>query len=256
MRVSFEAFWLPKAGNSNEEYEDAFWPSERLWKQQRDTFCCAVADGATESSFSGLWARLLVQGLCGYTAPDELMRMLPALQRQWCEEVDSYPLPWYAEQKARRGAYAALLALQLSPAPDAAEALLTWRAFAVGDACLVQMRRNVLITSFPLSASEQFGHCPYLIGSRTEFNHRLREYVLTTSGVCKTGDTFYLMTDALACWFLSRQELRGVNEDPLREITTQRTFRRLVERERRERDHEGRPRMRNDDVTLIRLVAS
>ena len=45
--------WLPKDGNGPEEYEDAF---RSLPEQGR----FAVADGATETSFSGIWAAALV----------------------------------------------------------------------------------------------------------------------------------------------------------------------------------------------------
>jgi hypothetical protein len=253
MRVSFEPFWLPKAGNSDEEYEDAFWPKEPLWEQDREAFCCAVADGATETSFSKLWAKLLVQASCEHVTPAGFVATLPDLQGQWREVVDSRSLPWYAEQKAQSGAFAALLAVQVTADPDAMGNRFGWQAFAVGDACLLQMRGNELITSFPLTSSEQFG---YLICSRRHADDRLEECVRTASGVCQPGDTLYLMTDALACWFLSRQELGGVNEDSLRKITNERRFERLVERERQERDIEGRPHMRNDDMTLIRLVVS
>jgi hypothetical protein len=50
--LSVQAFWLPKAGNTTKEYEDAFDYSiaERRF---------AVADGATDSAFAGHWARIL-----------------------------------------------------------------------------------------------------------------------------------------------------------------------------------------------------
>jgi hypothetical protein len=54
-----QAFWLPKAGNSDSEYEDAFFP-RRLKRRNGRRLRFAVADGATETSFSGVWARLLV----------------------------------------------------------------------------------------------------------------------------------------------------------------------------------------------------
>ena len=47
--------WQPKAGHRPEEYEDAFAVSS-----PRLPFRAAIADGATESIFSGGWARALV----------------------------------------------------------------------------------------------------------------------------------------------------------------------------------------------------
>ena len=59
MFISFKAFCLQKDGNDVTEYEDAFSP--RLFENDKySEFRCAVADGATETSFSGLWAKILV----------------------------------------------------------------------------------------------------------------------------------------------------------------------------------------------------
>ena len=46
---------LPKRGHSADEFEDAFAFDPAAGRY-------AVADGASESSFAGLWARLLVEG--------------------------------------------------------------------------------------------------------------------------------------------------------------------------------------------------
>jgi hypothetical protein len=52
------AFWCQKAGNGVEEYEDAW-----SVRQVEETAGCrvAIADGATESSYSKIWATLLVE---------------------------------------------------------------------------------------------------------------------------------------------------------------------------------------------------
>jgi hypothetical protein len=63
MHVVTEAFWLPKAGNTLEEYEDAFWPRKSM-DRSLSMFRCAVADGATETSFSRVWAQTLVRAYC------------------------------------------------------------------------------------------------------------------------------------------------------------------------------------------------
>src|SRR5579871_3237403 len=252
MLVSFEAFLLPKSGNSTAEYEDAFWPTKSICRRERRKFCCAIADGATETSFSGLWAKLLVQAYCKHERPDDFLATLPALQIQWQGVVNSRPLPWYAERKAQSGAFAAFLGLQVIENLDDSEMCCKWQAFAVGDACLIHMRGHNLIASFPFSSPGQFGYHPYLIGSHPHSEDRLEAFAQTTFGEGRAGDTLYLMTDALAHWFLSRQE-EG-HYDDLQEIKTQHEFDNLVKRERLERDAKGYPTMRNDDMTLIRLV--
>src|SRR6266404_6244133 len=52
MALSWHAFAVPKRGNSTEEYEDAFAANPNAGR-------FAIADGASESSFASLWAKLL-----------------------------------------------------------------------------------------------------------------------------------------------------------------------------------------------------
>src|SRR2546422_7087812 len=111
MHLFAQGFFLPKAGNSHEEYEDAFWPQERI-DLHTPAFRCAVADGATETSFSGLWAQMLVRAYC----KGELSRKrqdLSRLQRNWLKFVSGRPLPWYAEEKLRSGAFSSIVGLAL-----------------------------------------------------------------------------------------------------------------------------------------------
>ena len=62
------AFRLPKAGNSDADYEDAFAIGEN---------CVAIADGATESSFARAWAEALVQGFTSVEATPAEARPCP-----------------------------------------------------------------------------------------------------------------------------------------------------------------------------------
>ena len=133
MVISAETFWLQKAGNKPDEYEDAFCPSDRVIGEAGREFSFAIADGATDACFSGTWARQLVNAYCeGMFDPISLAKSLPELQRQWREHVASKgPLPWYVEQKADSGAFATLLGITLEGlAGSVAEG--KWRAIAVG----------------------------------------------------------------------------------------------------------------------------
>src|ERR1700754_4491954 len=109
MHVLAQVFSLPKAGNSLAEYEDAYWPEKQI-DQGADVFSFAVADGATETSFPGLWARMLVRAFCrGQFSGSRLETSLRSLQKKWLDEVSQKPLPWYAEEKMRSGAFSSLL---------------------------------------------------------------------------------------------------------------------------------------------------
>ncbi|MGH9553542.1 MAG: hypothetical protein ACRD3W_29440, partial [Terriglobales bacterium] len=152
MRISCTALWLPKEGNTNEEYEDAVYPSEAVTHDEIEQFKCAVADGATETSFAGLWARLLVQGY----ATEQLD--LAKLKEEWNEQTKGKDLAWYAEEKLESGAFAALVGLIVTNEKH-------WEAEAVGDSCLIHTRGKELLLSFPLKKSDEFNNSPALLSS-------------------------------------------------------------------------------------------
>src|SRR5262245_5797066 len=93
----WQAFQVQKRGHAPEEYEDAFAGDPVVGS-------FAVADGASESSFAGEWARLLA---AGHVASADSRRRahdwLTPLQEQWAQKVDRRPLPWYAEDKRAQG---------------------------------------------------------------------------------------------------------------------------------------------------------
>ncbi len=86
MEPLVQAYWVPKLGNSAEEYEDAF-----AYSATNRHF--AVADGATESSFADLWAKDLVNQFV--TEPPKVDRAqapfpewLVPMQQRWREGID------------------------------------------------------------------------------------------------------------------------------------------------------------------------
>jgi serine/threonine protein phosphatase PrpC len=113
MRIRTQAFHVPKRGNAEAEYEDAFFP-ESCVDREVSAFRCAVADGASESAFAGLWARLLVRGF------GRRRLRLGRLRQMWHRATNSRPLPWYLETKILSGAHATFLGLSIreGKAPD------------------------------------------------------------------------------------------------------------------------------------------
>lgn len=209
----------------------------------------AVADGATETSFSGLWARMLVRA-CGrgQLRPENLLTALGPLQTAWWAEVGRIPLPWYAEEKLRSGAFSSLLGLSLRQRRH--DHQLVWSAMAVGDTCLFIVRDNELITSFPIHAADAFDNSPHLISSVPARNRALNSALSMDGGLARTGDRFYLVTDALAAWFLGRHEIGGEPWNVLDGFVgdaSRECFAAWMDDERREH------RIRNDDVTLLRF---
>ena len=237
IRHAARVYRLPKQGSSEAEYEDAVARSPGRAYPRR----FAAADGASESSFARLWAELLVDayvrgGLHAATLCDDLL----PLQAAWREEVGRRPLPWYAMEKARSGAFAALAGLTL-------RADGTWHALAVGDCCLMQVRGDRLLTSFPLADAAAFDNSPLLLASAPERNGHLTDLDPVACGTWQPGDAFLLLSDALAAYVLRQlaEEGRGVAQTLA--FMGQQGFRRWVAARRAERA------LRNDDVSLIRI---
>ena len=236
MRPVVRGFWGPKQGSSDAEYEDAL-----AWSRDgQGPSRFAVADGASESSFARLWAGLLVEAYaCGALPQTTLARDLAPLQQRWRADVGARPLPWYVAEKTKAGAFAALAGLTLGADGG-------WCAVAIGDCCVFQVRDDALVTAFPLEDAAAFDNRPLLISSNPERNGRLPEFAPVTCGAWERGDTFLLMSDALAAYFL-----RGVLDErrtPSGVLAFgKRGFRRWLEGLR------AAGAIRNDDVSLLKV---
>ncbi len=252
MRVDFAAFWLHKDGAEPSQYEDAFAPA-CVDDRPRTRLRCAVADGATESAYSRIWARQLVSEFASgrLTAPD--LTELPLLGRRWARSVAqalarNESAAWYLEPKAADGAFAALIGLELTNVAHADDRG-AYTAVALGDSCFVQVREDRPLRAFPLGSSAAFSARPILLPSRPTAADNFAGAISHDAGQWQSGDTFYVMSDALACWFLSVAE-RG--ERPWRAIDQ---FARADRSGFRKWIRLQQPTaLKNDDVTLLRIV--
>jgi hypothetical protein len=276
MRICTNAFHVPKHGNAEGEYEDAFFPENG--KRQASEFRCAVADGASESAFAQQWARLLVRGF------GRRRLRLTKLRRLWQRAINGQPLPWYLESKILKGAYAAFVGLSIrdggaatgngdgdaacppigpwvlpddtetggggAEAPDP-KAKGSWRALAVGDSCLFHVRGDELLAFGPVERADQFDNSPHLISSRSpQPLRRGDEHLTVLSGAWRPGDTFLLATDAIAKYLMAEQEEGRPPWTTVRDLDGSNgstSFARLVELLRSERV------LHNDDTTLLRV---
>jgi hypothetical protein len=223
--LCWRAFHLPKRGHSAAEYEDAY-------AGAAETGRFALADGASESSFAGAWARLLAEAFV--KGPVKWPAWLTPLQQRWAATAVAGPAPWYTEAKFEEGAFATLLGVVVEPPRR------RWRAWAVGDSCVFQVRRNHLLQAFPVISSGEFDNAPRLVGSRSRPPRRDR-----ARGSWRAGDRLLLMTDALAQWFLRRVEAGHRPWRAVERLQSDEDFAKWVEKLR---DREG---LRNDDVTLL-----
>src|SRR5438093_12608663 len=188
-------FWLPKDGSTEAEYEDVFFPRRDRRYQITRRLRFAIADGATEASFSKLWAKLLVKGFVRkrLSVPLSLEQLKP-MQDQWEKIVRAKPLPWYAEQKLSSGAFASLLGLELEKNCSEYRMERVWQATAVGDSCLVQVRGDEIIKAFPVTESSSFTNRPNLMASLSVLNGSDTYMVQSEAGTWGFDDTFFLMT--------------------------------------------------------------
>jgi protein phosphatase 2C-like protein len=236
--IRWRTYSLHKDGNQPDEYEDALAGDPRTGR-------FAIADGATESSFACLWAKLLVQGFIAARGRTTLNWLAP-LQQRWAESVDGQELDWFGEEKRELGAFATFLGLVVQTAHGAEG---RWRAVAVGDCCLCQVRGDGLADWFPIARSADFGNRPQLLRSRSVGGRDGLLQAKRKVGKWKHGDRFFLMTDAVAHWFLQRLEQkqkpwnsllrRLADPNPTATLTG------YIEQLRSQNE------MRNDDVTLL-----
>lgn len=237
MRLHVQRYSCPKRGSGESEYEDAIAQSSGAGSLRR----LAVADGASESSFARLWATLLVDAyVAGGLSDDATIEQLRPLQQRWSADVAAKPLPWYATEKARNGAFAALVGLTLCPSG-------TWQAMAVGDCCVLHIRADAVVASFPLDNAADFDNRPRLLSSNPERNQELDDAVRVAGGCWLPEDRFLLMSDALAAYVLRRVIDDGESPNAALPFRRPQAFRRWVEARRDDRS------LRNDDTSLLRV---
>jgi hypothetical protein len=249
MHVISRTYLVPKAGTTEAEYEDAASPVD-TYDSRKWMYRCAIADGATESSFAREWARRLVRhfGL-GSLSDRTMAERIPRLQKRWQKQVDRKPLQWFAQEAATRGAFAAFLGLEMRQRERGARSG-QWRAVALGDACLFLVRDDRLFRALPLECASGFSNRPFLLSTRTEQWERESAAIHKSRGTWHVDDEFYLATDALAQWFLTEHEAGSKPWSVLRDLDTDaqaQPFREFIETLRQEK------RIRNDDTTLLRV---
>ena len=233
MLASATAWWAPKAGNAAQEYEDAY-------AVEAAALRFAVADGASETSFAKQWAEMLVDRFVHEPpAPAGLREWIAPMQAAWAGANQPKATAWYAEEKARDGAFSSLLGLAIDHG--------RWRAMAIGDSCLFVVRSGKILRAFPLDKAEQFSNRPVLLSSVARANQRVWDEVRSDEGELQGRDQLLLMTDALAQWFLVEAEMGRRPWAALAKATTQEAFSAFVDLLR------SGGALRNDDTTLVRI---
>ncbi len=196
---------VQKHGNSQAENEDAFivkkWPTRgKTIRELR----CAIADGATQSSFSGLWARLLVENaiLSGLVpSKNKLEKIILKSRNEWEESLGKINLPWYAQEKSRYGAFSSFLWLSLKTNTNPGLNGGVLKVRGVGDSEFLFIRENQIIKALPYKYPSEFSSSPTLIPSLAKNANRFSSYAW--AGLWKPGDEIVLATDAVGQFLLT-----------------------------------------------------
>ena len=237
MKFFVDYYILPKENNAESECEDT------LWYDAIDTLRFALADGASNSSYSGIWASMLVHDYVE-SKSSELAERIAPLRQRWHDEIQWEALPWYFREKAMRGDHATFLGMSLHPTGHDRG---IWKAIAVGDSCLFQIRDNTLIRRFPIQQSAEFTDNPPLVSSVDKNINRLQTQIKGIRGNYKPDDQFIMATDALAEWFLRTCEKGERPWSELDKIGTAEHFHEFI---KSLRQAEG---IKDDDVSIIRI---
>jgi hypothetical protein len=187
--ISWISATVPKAGNRREENEDAVAASS-------ESLRFAVADGASEGWESGKWAAHLANAYVDEPpSPANFETWLAATRQAWKTPPETGPAHWYAEIKQKSGSFSTLLGVEFRIAPKARTWM--WKAVAIGDSCLFQLRNGRLEGMFPISSSVGFGNNPPLVPSLPASICPEPEWL---AGRSDPQDLFLLATDAIAVY--------------------------------------------------------
>jgi hypothetical protein len=236
----------PKPGSTESENEDSFRLDGRAGR-------LVVSDGAGSSFAARDWSRAIcdVFGESPFpTDHGQVAERLAIAASRWNElqqtalRPDGAETQWWAQEGLRRGAFATVLDIEVGEYTDrlTGQRRRGWRAFAVGDSCVVQLRNESehwrIVQSFPLRTSGEFDSNPELVSS----NKPTVAVGRWSSGEAQPGDVLVGATDAVSQWLLTPGTDLGLclslNEKDLTDLfTTLRMDQKMVK----------------DDVTFVRL---
>ena len=228
---------LPKSGFEPSECEDFIGVDEQNCR-------FAVADGATEAFDARGWAERLAYNwvqsdtaLTAETFADWIAAEGLALHASWKQLT----LPWYAEEKARKGSFAAFVGVEF----DLEAEVPSWKAIALGDACLLHCRDGALLKSLPLSDAASFNSAPLLVASDPALYRSSANALVIDSGACQNKDVLFLLSDAVAAWYLEHFEQSDFSD--VVQSNDDDAITALFENER------NAGRIKNDDIAVVRL---
>ena len=176
---------------------------------------------------------------------DALLGWVDSIASDWSQSIPWAKLDLFEEEKARSGSAATLIGLQLAP-PSQQATTGTWQCLALGDSCLFQVSDDHLVRALPLKRSTDFNVRPSLLSTQRNINVQSIGKLVAEDGTWQNGDRFFLLTDAIAQWFLRQFEYGEAPWNFLSSLDEQ-PFTTFVQ------DAQAQGLMRNDDVTAFMI---
>ena len=264
MQIQMVTFSAAKDGNAPGEWQDGASGGvipDGTGAPHRARF--VVLDGATTAYDPVRWVDQLVRSFApppGGPAgsgraqgprlePAAMRAWFAEMQERWAKDVRDFDSIIEERKFAEVGSFATLLGFEIygldGPEPY-------WRAVALGDTVLFHVRAGRLIAAFPPLGPEDFGTLPDGVHTLPASLDKMTERLLLGGGVLEAGDFLFAATDAMAQWIL-RTIQRGEAKvwDTLTTLAHPDVFAQLIADQRKEQD--GLRRLKNDDVTLMRL---
>ena len=247
MEFKISSYCIQKRGNLPEECEDSCYPQDNGICAD-NYYKVAIADGATESFFSSIWAKIITRNFSNKKNQD-LNSYLTDCHNDWIKWKRDYflerkekniPIQWFEEYGIKKGAYSSMLGLIISKK----ENLNTYTISALGDSCFFHFRDGYLLESFPIKKSDEFSNSPHLISSENPFDVVTIKKFQKIKRKYRNGDLLILGTDAIAAWILKEIEECNSPTSRLDLIENNEAFISFIDELRDENN------IRNDDVTL------
>jgi hypothetical protein len=261
MQIQTVTFSAAKDGNAPGEWQDGACGgvvADGTGVPRRARF--VVLDGATGAYDPVRWVDQLVRSFVPQAGgdpsaggpplePAAMRAWFAQMQDRWAADVRDFDSIIEERKFAEVGSFATILGFEIygldGPEPY-------WRAVALGDTVLFHVRAGRLIAAFPPMGPEDFGTLPDGVHTSPGSLDRMTERLLLGGGVLQAGDFLFAATDAMAQWILRAIERDEAKVwDTLTTLAHPDVFARLVEDQRREQN--SAKRMKNDDVTLMRL---
>ena len=261
MQIQMVTFSEAKEGNAPGEWQDAACggvAADAAGNPVAARFI--VLDGATGAYDPLRWVDQLVTSFApppgagpGSGGPrldaGDMRDWFVRMQEQWAGEPRSFDSIIEERKFAEVGSFATLLGFEISEL-DRAEP--RWRAVALGDTVLFHVRDGRMIAVFPAMGPDDFGTLPDGVHTLQSKLERMTERLQFGHGTLRAGDFLFAATDAMAQWILRTIEREEIKVwDTLSSLAHPDVFARLVQDQRLEQD--GAKRLKNDDVTLMRL---